>query len=121
MARHVRTGDQVIITSGSNKGQVGTIMRVITSDEPGGERVVLKGLNLRTKHVRPTRLNPQGGIVTREASIHISNVSPVVDGKPSRVRFETKTDGSKVRIAVRGGKVLGTHRGADAKKHVKSK
>ena len=121
MARHVRKGDQVMITSGSNKGQVGTIMRVITGDEPGSERVILKGINLRTKHTRPTRINPQGGIVTREASIHISNVSPVVDGKPTRVRFATKPDGSKVRLAVRGGKELGMVRGREAKKHVKSK
>jgi large subunit ribosomal protein L24 len=116
MARHVRKGDQVIITSGSHKGQVGTITQVISGEKPGQERVILKGVNLRTKHLRPTRLNPQGGIVTREASIHISNVSPVVDGKPTRVRFVSKPDGSKVRIAVRGGKELGTVRGAEAKK-----
>ncbi|MCC6321427.1 MAG: 50S ribosomal protein L24 [Phycisphaerales bacterium] len=116
MARHVRKGDTVIITSGSHKGQTGTIMRIITG-EPGQERVVIKGVNLRTKHMRPTRFNPQGGIVTREASIHISNVSPVVDGKPSRVRFVTKGDGSKVRVAVRGGGELGVIRGAEAKKH----
>jgi large subunit ribosomal protein L24 len=121
MARHVRKGDQVIVTSGSHKGQVGTITQVITGEKAGDDRVVLKGINLRTKHLRPTRLNPQGGIVTREASIHISNVSPVVDGKPTRVRFVTKTDGSKVRVAVRGGKELGLIRGVDAKKHTKGK
>ncbi len=116
MARHVRKGDQVIVNSGSHKGQVGTVMRVITSETPGNERVILKGINLRTKHLRPTRINPQGGIVTREASIHISNVNPVVDGKPTRVRFAARPDGSKVRLAVRGGKELGVIRGAEAKK-----
>lgn len=121
MARHVRKGDQVIVNSGSHKGQVGTIMRVITSDEPGNERVVLKGINLRTKHLRPTRLSPQGGIITREASIHISNVNPVVDGKATRVRFVSKPDGSKVRVAARGGKELGTIRSAEAKKHTSKK
>jgi large subunit ribosomal protein L24 len=104
MARHVRKGDTVMVTSGSHKGQVGQIMRVIPDDD----RVVIKGINLRTKHLKPSRINPQGGIITREAPIHISNVSPVVDGKPTRVRFEIKPDGSKVRVAVRGGKVLGT-------------
>lgn len=118
MARHVRKGDQVIVTSGSHKGKVGTIMKVVAGDQPGQERVILKGINLRTKHVRPTRINPQGAIVTREAAIHISNVSPVVDGKPTRVRFQTRADGSKVRLAVRGGKELGVVRGSDAKKHV---
>ena len=115
MARHVRKGDLVIVTSGSHRGKTGTIMRVISGDEPGSERVIIKGLNLRTKHMRPTRLSPQGGIVTREAPIHISNVSPVVEGKPTRVRFETKPDGSKVRVAVRGGTQLGVVRGPDSK------
>jgi len=112
MARHVRTGDNVIVNSGSHKGKVGTIMRIITKED----RVIVKGINLRTKHLKPTRLNPQGGIVTREASIHISNVSPVIDGKPSRVRFLTRPDGSKVRVAARGGMELAVLRSADAKK-----
>ncbi len=112
MARHVRTGDNVIVNSGSHKGKVGTIMRILTKED----RVIVKGINLRTKHLRPTRLNPQGGIITREAPIHISNVSPVVDGKPTRVRFINKPDGSKVRVAARGGQELGVVRGPDAKK-----
>ena len=112
MARHVRTGDNVIVNSGSHKGKVGTIMRIITKED----RVIVKGINLRTKHLKPSRLNPQGGIVTREAAIHISNVSPVVDGRPSRVRFLTRPDGSKVRVAARGGLELGVLRSADAKK-----
>lgn len=111
MPAHVRTGDQVIITSGSHKGQVGTILRVLTKES----RVVVKGINLRTKHLKPSRVNPRGGIVTREGSIHISNVSPVVDGKPTRVRFQTRPDGSKVRVAARGGGVLSVVRGPDAK------
>jgi large subunit ribosomal protein L24 len=106
------------VNSGSHKGKTGTITQVINSVKPGQERVLVKGLNMRTKHLRPTRVNPQGGIVTREASIHISNVSPVVDGKPTRVRFETRADGSKVRLAVRDGSELGVVRGPEAKKHV---
>ena len=111
MARHVRSGDQVIITSGAHKGKTGEVTRVIPKDE----KVVIKGVNLRTRHVKPTRLNPQGGVVTKEAPIHWSNVSPAVtvDGKTvaTRVRFETKDDGSKVRVAVKTGKELGTVRG----------
>jgi large subunit ribosomal protein L24 len=113
MARHVRKGDEVIITSGALKGETGTISRVLVDED----RVIIKGKNLRTKHLKPTRLNPQGGVVTREAPIHISNVSPVVDGKATRVRFVTKPDGSKVRVAVKGGKELGVVRSADAKKN----
>ena len=116
MARHVRKGDKVMIISGSHKGKTGTIMRVITKSD----RVVITGLNLRTKHLKPTRLSPQGGIVTREAPIHMSNVMPVdSSGKPTRVRFETKPDGSKVRLAVTTGEQLGEPiRGAEAKKDV---
>jgi large subunit ribosomal protein L24 len=84
------------------------VLRVL----PGATRVVVQGVNVRTKHLRPTQANPQGGIVHREMPIHISNVSPVVDGKPTRVRFETKPDGSKVRVAARGGKTLHTLRGS---------
>jgi large subunit ribosomal protein L24 len=61
---------------------------------------------MRVKHLKPTQANPQGGILRREMPIHISNVSPVIEGKPSRVRFETKKDGSKVRVAARNGKEL---------------
>ena len=71
-----------------------------------GKKIVIKGINLQTKHVKPTRISPQGSIITKEASIHISNVSPVVDGQPTRVRFQINDDGSKDRVAVKGGKVL---------------
>ncbi|RMH13894.1 MAG: 50S ribosomal protein L24 [Planctomycetota bacterium] len=102
MARHVRAGDTVIVTSGDHKGATGEVIRVI----PEKDQVIVKGINLRTKHIRPTQQSPQGGKVQREAPIHISNVSPVVDGKPTRVRFETREDGKKVRVAVRSGEVI---------------
>jgi len=71
-----------------------------------------EGINLRTRHIRPTRTNPQGGVITKEAPIHISNVSPVVDGKAVRVRFKMRDDGSKVRVsATSDEKMLGTVRG----------
>tara|TARA_E500000318_G_scaffold103223_1_gene108090 strand:+ start:139 stop:495 length:357 start_codon:yes stop_codon:yes gene_type:complete len=101
MARHVRTGDTVIVTAGDHKGQSGEIMRVDTKRD----RVFVKGINLRTKHMKPTRVNPQGGVITKEGPIHISNVSPVADGKPTRVRFDVK-DGAKTRVAARTGKPL---------------
>lgn len=107
MPRHVRKGDQVIVTSGDHKGQVGEVIDVITKSD----KVLVKGVNIKTRHVRPTQLNPQGGMIQKEMPIHISNVSPVVDGKPTRVRFESRDDGSKHRVAVRGGKSLGQIRG----------
>lgn len=100
MARHVRKGDTVIVRSGDHKGQTGVISRVDTKND----RVYVKGVNLATKHMRPTKINPQGGIMQREAPLHISKVAQVHDGKPARVRFKTKSDGSKVRVAVQKGK-----------------
>ena len=119
MPRHVRKGDTVVVTSGDYKGQTGQVLRVI----PDKDRVVVKGINLKTKHLKPSRISPQGGIITREEPIHISKVSPVVDGKPTRVGFRIDPDGSKVRVATKkfGRKVLGPVRRATAeRRHRKS-
>ena len=108
MPAHVRKGDTVMITSGAHKGKTGEIMRV----DPTNQRVIIKGLNLRTKHLKPTRINPQGGIITKEASIHLSNLAleDPKDGKPTRVGFKTLEDGRKVRIAKRSGEVISEKR-----------
>ena len=102
MPAHVKKGDTVYIRSGDHKGATGEVIRVITKSQS----VVIKGVNLRTKHMRPRQRNPQGGVVTIEAPIHMSKVSPVVDGKPVRVGFRVKSDGSKVRVGRKGGKDL---------------
>ncbi len=107
MPRHSRKGDSVIVTKGASKGTIGEILRVL--DE--GARVVVKGVNIRTMHIKPTQKTPTGSILKEEGPIDASNVSPVVDGKPSRVRFVSKPDGSKSRIAARGGKELHQLRG----------
>ena len=78
MAAHVRKGDLVIVRTGSAKGQTGEILRIDTKHS----RVFVKGVNLRVKHLKPTQANPQGGIVQREAPIHISNVSPSSKASP---------------------------------------
>ena len=103
MARHIRKDDQVIVTAGADKGQKGKVLRVIT----GEDRVIVDGVNVRRKHVKPTQSNPQGGVVSVAMPIHISNVSPVdKNGKATRVRFETKKDGEKVRVAATTGETL---------------
>jgi len=112
MPRHIRKGDNVIVTAGNDRGVVGQILRVIVGEGTSGDRVVVQGVNMRTKHMKPTQTRQQGGIIRRESPIHSSNVSPVVDGKPTRVRFATKDDGTKVRLAVRGGSELHTLRAA---------
>ena len=101
MAAHVRKGDLVMVTAGRQKGRQGEILRVM----PDKERVVVEGVNVRKKHIKPSQANPQGGVIEKPMPIHKSNVSPVVDGRPTRVRFEQRDTG-KVRVAVRGGKVL---------------
>ena len=107
MARHIKKGDMVIITAGNDRGATGEVLRILTKTD----RVVVQGVNLRSKHLKPSQANPQGGIVRREMPIHVSNVSPVVDGKPTRVRWQVRPDGAKVRVAVRGGKELHTLHG----------
>ena len=111
MARHIRKGDMVIVTAGNDRGATGEVLRVL----PKSSRVVVQGINVRAKHLKPSQANPQGGILRKEMPVHISNVSPMVDGKPTRVRWETRDDGSKARIAVRGGKELYVLRGARKK------
>jgi large subunit ribosomal protein L24 len=112
MPAHVRKGDEVIVIAGDHKGKVGTVLHV----DPDSRTVIVKGVNLLTKNLRRTPRTPQGGVITREAPIRMSKVAPVVDGKPTRVRFQIRPDGSKVRVAVRGGQVLGTVHGPRKKK-----
>lgn len=108
MPRHIIKGDTVIVTAGLDKGVKGKVLRVY----PDKDRVLVEGVNRATKHLKPGPNRPQGAVIEKEMPIHISNVSPVVDGKPTRVRFEEKADGSKVRIAARNGKELHTLRKA---------
>jgi large subunit ribosomal protein L24 len=112
MPAHVRKGDQVIVNSGDDKGRVSEVLRVM----PKRGLVLVKGVNMITRHLRPSRNAPQGGIISREAPIHLSKVNPVVDGKPSRVRFNTGKDGAKTRVAAKGGKVLSAVTGPSSKK-----
>ena len=102
MARHVKKGDMVMVLSGNERGATGAVLRVLIKHD----RVVVQGINIRAKHIKPSQANPQGGIVRREMPIHMSKVSPVVDGKPTRVRFVTDKSGHKSRVAVKGGKAL---------------
>ncbi len=104
MPRHIKKGDQVMVTSGDARGRTGSVLRVM----PDRDMVLIEGVNVRKRHVRPSQQNPQGGVVEKEMPIRLSNVSPVVGGKPTRVRFETKKDGSKVRVAARNGEQLGS-------------
>ena len=98
---HVKTGDTVIVIAGKEKGKKGKIIALSEKD-----RVVVEGLNLVKRHTKPSQNNPQGGIITKEAAIHVSNVMLVdpESGKPTRVRTVQQADGTKVRVAVKSGK-----------------
>jgi large subunit ribosomal protein L24 len=72
---HVKKGDTVLVLAGADRGKTGRVLQVI----PGKNRVVVEGVNMIKKHSRPTQKNPKGGIVEKEAAIHISNVKKQVD------------------------------------------
>ena len=99
----VKKGDTVVVIAGKDKGKKGTVVKVM----PKTNRVLVEGVNVITKHQKPTAMNPQGGIINKEAPIHISNVMPLdpETGKGTRVRFEVK-DGKKVRVSVKSGKEI---------------
>lgn len=100
MARHIKKGDQVEIIAGDQKGTTGRVMRVI----PDKQQVLVEGVNLAHKHVRPSQRNPQGGRIRVERPIHISNVLPVnpKTGRGTRARFETDSQGGKKRVSMDG-------------------
>ena len=92
--RRLKTGDKVVVTAGANKGKEGKIIRVLE------DKVIIEGVNIRKKHLKPKNNNGTGEIVEREAPIHASNVMPIdpKTKKPTRVGIEIK-DGKKIRIA----------------------
>ena len=100
-AMKIKKGDLVKVIAGKDKDKEG---KVIVVDQKNG-KVIVEGVNMMTKHTKPSAANQQGGIVTTEAPIDASNVMLVVDGKATRVGFEIK-DGKKVRIAKATGKVI---------------
>lgn len=99
----IKKDDEVIVITGKDKGKKGTVLKVL----PKESRLVISGINLVKKHQKPGVSGP-GGIVQKEASIHVSNVALVdpKQGKPTRVGFKTLKDGSKVRIARRSGEAV---------------
>src|SRR6476469_10190659 len=104
MARHIKTGDTVMVITGADKGRTGRVLRVLTDKN----RVVVEGMNRVWKHVRPSQRNPQGGRIKKDAPIHVSNVMPLdpTTGKGTRVKFQER-DGRKHRVAVGSNTDLG--------------
>lgn len=100
----IRKGDDVVVIAGKSKGKRGKVLRMI----PAKQRVLVAGVNVVTKHVKPTRQNQRGGIERREAPIHISNVmiADPQSGEPTRVRIQALEGGRKVRVAVKSGEQI---------------
>ena len=102
---HVVKNDTVKVLSGKYRGKTGKVLKVF----PGTKRVIVEGVNIIKRHTKPSQKSPQGGIVEKEASIHVSNLM-VIDpkiGKPTRVGYKYIEDGSKVRISKKSGEILG--------------
>ncbi|MCY4399751.1 MAG: 50S ribosomal protein L24 [Gemmatimonadetes bacterium] len=94
-------GDRVKVIRGNHRDAEGTVLRVLY----GSNQIVIQGVNMRKRHTRPTQANPEGGIITSEAPVHLSNVMLIdpASGEASRVRMRVEPDGLKERIAVKTG------------------
>ena len=104
MAAKIKKGDHVVVLSGKDKGKKGQVLKVLPKDN----RVLVSGVHVVKRHVRPSQADPEGGIKTFEAPIHISNVSALdpKSGAATRVGFTTLKDGKKVRVARKSGELL---------------
>ena len=93
---HVKTGDTVVILSGKDKGKKGKVLQV----SPKERKVIIEGLNIATKHVKPRNAQQQGGIVEAEAAMYADKVQIICPkcGKPTRVGHKILEDGSKIRV-----------------------
>ena len=100
MAARIRKGDKVVVLSGRDKGRSGEVIAVHPSDE----RALVRGVNMVKRHQKQTA-QQEGGIISKEAPIHLSNVALAdpKDGKPTRIGFKAMPDGSRVRVAKRSG------------------
>ncbi|MBB3764275.1 50S ribosomal protein L24 [Sphingomicrobium lutaoense] len=104
MAGKIKKGDTVVVLSGKDKGKTGEVTRVL----PKEGKLIVDGVNIITRHKKPTQLDPNGGLEKREAPLYASKVAIAdpKDGKPTRVRFDTDKDGKKVRVAARSGEKI---------------
>ena len=98
-SKKIRTGDKVIAIAGNNRGLTGNVLSL------QGDRVIVQGLNVRKKHVKPTQANQKGGIVEMEAPIHVSNLKAVsADDKPVKLKVHTKKNGERELVYKEDGK-----------------
>ena len=98
--QRIRKGDNVVVVAGKAKGSRGKVLRILTKKQ----RVVIERIAMVKRHTKPTQQNPQGGIIEKEGSVHISNVMPVDAGtdKPTRVKIKKNEAGKNSRVAKSG-------------------
>jgi large subunit ribosomal protein L24 len=103
MAAKIKKGDKVVVLAGRDKGKAGEVVQVI----PKEDRALVRGINLVKRHTKAS-MNQEGGIVSKEAPIQLSNIAVAdpKDGKPTRVGFKVLDDGRKVRFAKRSGDLI---------------
>ena len=103
MAAKIKKGDKVVVLAGRDKGRSGEVLQVV----PKEDRALVRGVNMIKRHQRQS-MNQEGGIISKEAPIHLSNlaVADPKDGKPTRVGFRVLEDGRKVRFAKRSGDLI---------------
>ncbi|MGA0531752.1 50S ribosomal protein L24 [Hansschlegelia sp. KR7-227] len=103
MAAKIKKGDKVVVLAGRDKGKTGEVLKVI----PTETRAIVRGVNVVMRHQRQTQ-SQEGGIIRKEAAIHLSNIALAdpKDGKATRVGFKVLDDGRKVRVATRSGEQI---------------
>ena len=104
MAARIKKGDKIIVIAGAAKGSQGEVLRVL----PKEDRAVVQGIAMAKRHTKPKGVGQPGGIIEREASVHLSNIALIdpESGKATRVGYKTLDDGKKVRVAKRSGEVI---------------
>ncbi len=101
MKLKIKSGDTVVVISGEYKGNEGKVL-VVDREK---NKAIIEGVNMVKKHEKPSAKSPQGGIVEKEAPIHISNLALIENGEPVRVGFEYR-DGKKVRVSRKTGEII---------------
>lgn len=99
---HIKKGDTVFVNAGEDKGKTGRVLRVLVKEK----RAIVEGINMISKHAKPSAQNPQGGIVKQEAPIHISNLNLIENGVPVRIGRQLNKDGRLVRVSKKTGEEI---------------
>jgi large subunit ribosomal protein L24 len=102
MKLHIKKGDTVKVLTGNDRGREGKVLSVLVKDE----RAIVEGINMVSKHTKPNTKSPQGGIVKKEASVHISNLMVVHNGVATRVGRQLDEKGKLVRYSKKSGEVI---------------